>query len=266
MTYDRQRPPTTAGAVVPFKPKPGVPVLLVGGRKYALSTDGGALGDRVDDDPMKDSPLGARLIRPPTGANKWRYLWAHDTDRQTLTMWRVSDGNEKTSASATSQQARIVALDKKGQLNRVTNEEFRRIEKEMRRREDDTMGALKASIESMKSDAVKELDAFVREFFEEKVYPILMRRLDEVRRGITPIGFRPDPLNADDGEGWRLRRQSSHVLGDTFRRLMSEEQVEAWLTQKGFPLNLIHNQDIQWTIDDVRDDAVKYLPERPDTN
>ena len=264
MTY--YRPPTIAGEVVPFKAKPGVPTLAIGGRKYVLSTDGGPLGDRVDDDLMEDSPLGARLIRPSAEANKWRYLWAYDTDRQTLTMWRVSDGNEKTSASASSKQAQIVALDKKGQLNRVTNEEFRRIEKEMRRREDDTMDALKASIESMKSDAVKELDALVREFFEKKVYPILMRRLDEVRRGITPIGFRPDPLDADDDENWRLRRQSSHVLVDTFRRLMSEEQVEAWLTQKRFPLDLIHNQDIQWTIDDVRDDAVKYLPERPESH
>lgn len=262
MTYFR--PPTIAGAVVPFKPKSGVLTIPIGGRKYVLSTDGGPLGDREDDDLMGDSPLGARLIRPPSGADKWRYLWCFDTDRKTLTMWRVSDGNEKLSMSASSAQAKIVALEKKGQLNRVTHDEFSKVEREMREREQDQLAAMQMYVESMKSDATKQLDRLVRDYFEETVLPKLLRGLKAVRNGVTPIGFRPFGPATEGDAAWLLRQKSSHVMGEVFRVEMPEPKVEAWIRAKGFDLELVGNQDLQWAIDDVRDSAAQYLPERPD--
>lgn len=260
MTY--ARPPKTAGDVVPFKPRPGVPVLLIGGRKYVLSTDGGPLGDREEDEALQDI-YGDRIILPPAGANKWRYLWAYDTDRQLVTMWRVSDGDEKLQDSARSQQSRLITLDKRGQLNRVTNEEFRKIEKEMGRRSDDTLEAMKATLEAAKSEADRELDRLVRAYFEEKVLPKLLRGLREVREGVTPLGFRPHtPTTREDA---LLRMKSSYVMSEVFRREMSLDDVEAWVRAKGFNLDLVDPQDLGWAIDDVRDDAVKYLPERPET-
>ena len=264
MTYTYFRPARTAGDVVPFKPRPGVPTLTIGGRKYVLSTDGGPLGDREDDASMEESPLGARLIKAPEGANKWRYLWAYDTDRQTIAMWRVSDGNEKLDDSARSQQGRIVALEKKGQLNRVTSGEFRAIEKEMRRREDEALRQMQESLEEAKSGAERRLGALVGEYFDGKVLPLLLRGLEDVQRGVVPIGFKPFGPAEDGDEAWLLRQRSSHVMGKLFQRLMTVDQVEAWLIEQGFDLGMVDPQSVQWAIDDVRDRAVEYLPARPE--
>lgn len=248
---------------MPLRPRAGVPTVTIGGRKYVLSTDGGALGDRMDDAALQEE-YGPRVIMPDPTANKWRYLWAYDTDRQTLTMWRVSDGSEKVSGSAKSEQARIVALEKKGQLNRVTRQEFTEIHREMRRREDDAIKAMQKWVESMKSEATRQLDVLVREYFDKQVLPKLRKELKDVQSGVTPIGFKPFGRALEGDPVWLLRQKSSHVLGEVFRRYMSENKVEAWIKAQGFDLNLVGIQDLSWAIDDIRDEAVRYLPDRPD--
>jgi hypothetical protein len=254
-----------AGVVVPFKPKPGVPVLAIGGRKYALSTDGGPLGDREDDEDVGwFGDTGARIIRPPPGTNKWRYLWAYDTNRQMLTMWRVSDGSEKLHDSAHSQQGRIVALEKKGQLNRVTSAEYTAIEKEMRRREDDTMQAMKESLAAAKTDAQKRLDVLVAQYYDEQILPRLTRALDAVHAGVVPLGFKPFGDAADGDPASLLRQRCTYVMGQVFQREMTVERVEEWLTEQDFPFSLVDPQDIDWAIDDVQDAAyTDLLPPRP---
>lgn len=261
MTY--YRPPTTAGDVVPFRQAPKVPTLTIGGRKYALSTDGGPFGDREDDDLMEESPLGARLIRPPSGSNKWRYLWVLNTDRKNVVMWRVSDGDEKLEDSARSQQARIVALEKKGQLNRVTDSEFRKVDAEMRRRGADLLKSLQDGLEASKDEATRLHDRLVGEFYESKVLPTLLRELRAVREGAVPIGFRPHGPALEGDEEWLLRQRSSHVLGNVLRRLMPVEAVEKWLVSEGFDLGLVDIQATEWAVQDVYDKAAKLLPERP---
>lgn len=257
-----------AGAVVPFKPKTGVPYETIAGRRYVLSTDGGPLGDRDDPNDMgwmgrsDGEGGGARIIDVPQTGSKFKYLWAYDTDKQYVAMWRVTDGNEKFGGRASSEQARIVRLDKKGQLNRVTHEEFRKIEMEMRKREDDTMRALQKSIEDNKDEATKLVDQYVREFFDKYVESKLNRALDAVERGATPMGFKPFGPGESDPE-WRKRQMASHVLGQIFQREMTLDKVEEYLRGRGIDVEAA-GQWVNWAIDDVRDAAAeKFLPPRP---
>lgn len=259
-----------AGPVVPFKPKPGVPTELIAGRKYVLSTDGGPLGDREDDADhgwggRSDGQPGdgARMIVTPQSGPKHRYLWAYDTDKQYLAMWRVTDGNEKFGGRASTEQARIVKLEKKGQLNRVTHDEFRKIEKEMRDRENDQLNALKKYIEDNKSDDAKKLDDLVREFYEKHVEGKLQRALDAAERGAVPIGFKPFGPGETDPE-WRKRQVASHVLGAMWRKEMSLDKVEDFLRANGVDVEAA-GQDVDWAIQDLFETAAeKLLPARPE--
>lgn len=254
-----------AAAVLPFKAKPSVPKLAIRGDKYVLSTDGGPLGDRMDDD-TAESPFGARIIRPDSAANKWRYLWAYDTDKQIVVMWRISDGSEKVWMPAKSAGHYIVRLEKRGQLNRVSHSDFRIIETEMSHREEDTIRALQKSIEEAKTTAERQLDKLVRAYFEKVALPKLQRGLADVRSGATPIGFKPFGPALEGDEGWLLRQKSSHILGAVFRREMDVEKVINWLVQQKFDPSFVDPQAIEWAIGDIRDEAAdKYLPPRPAT-
>lgn len=248
-----------AGPVVPFKPRPGVPTLTVGGRKYVLSTDGGPLGDREDDEDMPEvGEGGARIIRTPQGT-KWRYLWAYDTDHQVVAMWRATDGNEKVYGSARSEMAKILQLDKKGQLNRVTTAEFRKIEAHMRDLEQDTLESLRKIVEDAKGERERAIDKHVGALFE-KLRPNLERELDAVRKGAIPLGFKPfSPENVE-------RQAMTFVIGQFFRRNLDTEKVMRLITPKIPSLDTEQAgqyQDVQWAIQDVQDAAYdRYLPPR----
>jgi len=255
-----------AGPVVPFKPKTGVPTIAISGKKYVLSTDGGPLGDREDDDDMgwfgrgDGEGGGARVIKTPQG-NKWKYLWAYDTEKQYLAMWRVTDGSEKLYNSARSEQARIIKLDKKGQLNRVTNAELRKIEAEMRKREQDAIEAMERSVEEAKEESTKEMDRLVQVFFERFVESKLNRALDQVEKGVVPMGFKPFGPGETDPEA-RSRQMASYVLGQVFSAEMSLAKVEKFLQSQGVDTDA-EGQWVQWAIDDVRDKASDvFLPPR----
>ena len=117
------------------------------------------------------------------------YLWVYDLDSSTVVMWRVSDGDEKFWGSANSSADIIARLEKRGQLNRVTNSEFRKIELEMKRRYHETMEALEKSVAESKDELTKQVDKLVEEFFEDHVAPKLERAISSVERGVTPLGF-----------------------------------------------------------------------------
>ena len=118
-----------AGEVVELRPKaaPG-PKLTIGGKHYALSTDSGPLmGDLAEILTPEENSGGARVIHGP-GGNKWRYLWAYDAENDTVAMWRASDGDEKLYDTGKHAGTYLVRLTKKGQLNRVTPQEFKAID------------------------------------------------------------------------------------------------------------------------------------------
>ena len=248
-----------AGAVVPFKPRPGVPALTIGGRKYALSTDGGPLGDREEDDDQPEvGEGGAQLIQGPAGT-KWRYLWVYDTEKQVVAMWRATDGNEKVWGSARSEMQTILKLDKKGQLNRVTTAECRKVEAHMQDLASDLLESMKRIIEDSKDDRGRGIDKAIKGLFE-KLRPTLERELDAVRQGATPMGFKPfSPENVE-------RQAMTFVIGQFFRRNLDTDKVLAAIAPKIPSLDpelAGHYQDVQWAIDDVRDGAFdEYLPPR----
>jgi hypothetical protein len=247
-----------AGSVVPFAPKSRVPTVTLAGTKYFLSTDGGpTLGDREDDE-LEDrkSPWGGRLIRVPTG-NKWKYLWVYDTEKRTLTMWLVSEGNEKLYGPANAYQHYIFKLDKKGQLNRVSNAEYRKIDALMQRQADQVQEAMIREIEEGKSDEIKEVDELVQEFFDKFVSSKVQVALRGVANGASPLGFKPfgDPEDL-------LRQKSSFVFSQIVRKEMTVSEVSKYLQSKGVDVEEA-GQWINFAIDDVIEkEQDKLLPPR----
>jgi len=249
-----------AGEVVKLVPKPHGPQIEINGKHYVLSTDSGPLmGDLAEK--QEPSEGGARIISPPEHANKWRYLWAYNTDEQVLAMWRVSDGDEKVWENAKHAGSQIIRLDKKGQLNRVKAQEFHAIVAWMRKKTQEVLEALKESVEANKDDAEKALDVLVREYFDKHVKHHIEKGLADVARGAHPFGFKPyDPK----AEHVSIDRQASvYVISQILKKEMAEPKVEAWLRQHKFDMNAVHNQALEWAIGDVRDAAFeKYLPPR----
>lgn len=251
-----RRPPMTAGNVVPLKTGPRAPVFTIGGHKYVLSTDGGPLGDRADDDLMEDLSSGAKFIPAPQGTNKWRYLWVYDTQKNIVAMWRVADGNEKAWGTARDFARKLPVLEKKGQLNRVSGSEFRAIEAEMTRRADAALEAMRDSLESMKDEQTRQLDKLLLRYFEKVGLPILMRKFKEVQQGVVPFGFVARP-----GSQIPVVHQAlNFVVSQLFRQEMSQDRIEGWLKQQGFDLSRLDSQTLEWAIQDVLDVAYEYLP------
>lgn len=174
-----------AANVVPFKPKkPSGPTLPIGGRKYALSDYFPFLSDMVGDE---EKPGGARLI---VNEPRFSYLWAYDTDKKFVAMWRVSDGDEKAGGSASHYTSEVIALERKGQLNRVTHEEFRAIERYMADQQRDTMASLKKYLAEHADDWDREAKEIAQELFDEKFLPRILAKFREVEQGVKPLGFK----------------------------------------------------------------------------
>ena len=245
-----------AGPVVPFGPPKGpkVPTLLVGGRKYVLSTDGGPLGDL--DDPESEGMLGGgQLIQGPSG-NKWKFLWSYNTERQRLHMWRVSDGNEKFEDSARNLTSKIVKLERKGQLNRVTNEEFRKLEAHMNRAQDDTLKQLQDSWEDSKSDYQREVQEALERLLDS-FKPKLEAQIEAVESGAIPMGWR------DTGHGHELRSKLSLVISRFFETDFSIKKCDDYLRGQGIDPDAPGRdiQAVEWARGDILDATYnRYLP------
>lgn len=243
-----------AGKVVPFQPKPGVPTLAIGGKRYVLSTDGGMLGDREDDAALQQE-LGDRVIMPPADANKWRYLWAYDTDKQVVAMWRVSDGSEKHWGPARGDTQTILKLDKKGQLNRVPTAEFSKIEAHMKTTEKEHEAALVQIIEENKGERERAIDRELAAMWK-KLAPQLMAELAAVKQGAVPLGFKP--FRPEGVE----RQAATFVIGQFFQRHFDYNKTVKALAAKIPTLNpelAGHYQDVMWAIDDLRDKQYEEL-------
>lgn len=242
----------TAGDVIPFTgraPRNPHTVTLSGG-KYVLSThSGGMMGDLAE--LPEESAEGARVIHVRPG-DPWKYLWAYDTDHQVLAMWRVSDGNEKEYGSASSQTALLVKLDKKGELNRVTGAQFRAIETAMRAQEEAHTRALEQWVEENKTTPQRDVDALVREYFDDRVRPAMDRAVRDVEQGVAPLGFKASP------GGFPVERQmKAYVTGKLYEKLFDLDSVDAYVKSKGVDQDTIDNQATQWARDDVWLDYAK---------
>jgi hypothetical protein len=241
-----------AGPVVHLPQKPRVPTVAVAGKKYNLSDYIGPTGSDIEES-AKQGP--ARLIENPH-ANKWRYLWVYDLDKSVVVMWRVSDGDEKFWGSANSSADVIARLEKKGQLNRISNQEFHKIEADMKRRYRETMEALEKSVAESKDELTRQVDKLVEEFFESQVAPKLERAISSVERGATPLGFEPN----DRIPFSREHQMLSFVFYQTMKREMTQGAVEKYLRSKGIDVEEA-GQWVDWAIQDVNEKAYRaYIP------
>lgn len=234
-----------AGGNVRTLPVRRLPSLLIHGRKYVLS----------DYWPMMDmgepTEGGAKLI--DTGGNRWRYLWVFDTDRKTLVMWRVSDGDEKVHERMSGINPDIVVLDKKGQLNRVTHEEFVVVEREMSRRQEEAVRQLKELAAEIATDLEKEAYKVLEKHYEQNVKPQIERGLENVERGAIPFGFKVNPAILE----YRSAKDQAQmfVVLQALGKFTQEEAYRIVSKAVGFdayePPEGGDNQAVQWAYNDL---------------
>ena len=216
-----------SGAVLTFpgaeRRKPRVPQYKIGGRKYNLSTDGGAMGDLAEELVQDD-----RIIRGPV-RNKWKYLWVVDTDKGFVSMWRVHDGNEKAGGRASHFMRDLAKLDKRGELNQVGNREFRIIEKHFRRIEQEHNRSLEEYARSLGGDYQARVNEIAQEFFDKKIKRGLERALRDMRRGVIPLGFKLNDRILDfEDERAQMR---SHIISEHMREFTSQA-IEKYMEQE----------------------------------
>lgn len=178
-----------ASNVVPLNQKRRSPAVLIHGRKYALS-DYFPMMDDLQEALAPEQGGGARLV--DMGSGRYSYLWVYDTDRKIVAMWRYSDGDEKYHSRAAISERYIYVLEKKGQLNRATHEEFVQVEREMVKRQEDTIRALKKTIEENATEWDRRVRSILEQWFKDRIRPEMDRKLAEYHSGVLPFGFKSD--------------------------------------------------------------------------
>jgi len=162
------------------------PTVVIGEKRFALSDHFGFLQGMIGE-PAPDGG-GARLIE--CDGNRFRYVWALDTERKQIGMWRVSDGDEKAAGSLVHFGSDIVKLERTRQLNRVTAAEFDALTELMRERVKETLESLRASIRRNESAWDVEARRIAREVYAKEIAPTVERRWAEIDAGVLPIGFK----------------------------------------------------------------------------
>lgn len=187
--------------------KPPAPkkTITIGGEKYALSDDPGDFMRQMT--PEEDDGEGAQLIQGPAHEEPYRFLWVYDTERRDVYMWRVTDGNHKVSGSDSELRSKIVELDRVGEMNRVTREQFQAIAREMDRRENETFRALQEFVDDNKDDFQRLVDQAAQDVFDDEIAPEIERRLDEVDNGVVPFGFQVNERLLDHHDEHEQMRQ-----------------------------------------------------------
>jgi len=236
-----------AANVVPFRGRPRGPQVAIGSRKYVLS-DYWPMGTAGDG----EAPAaGARVI--DVGGDKFRWLWAYDTDKQVLAMWRYTDGDEKHYENAHRAAQHIHKLEKRGQLNRVTNAEFRIIEREMSRRYEDVIKTLREHARSLGGDWQEQVNAIARDFFDHKVRPLIERALSDAARGAVPMGFRFNERIPQS----RDQQIRAHIVSQMVHQRFNERLIEDTMRTQGLDPEMrgVDNQAAYWAVSELRQDV-----------
>ena len=231
--------------------------ITLGGTKYALSSDGGPLGDMLDE-PWEEGHdgEGPKVIQAPVSSRPvpYRFLWAYDTERGDVGMWRVTDGNEKVYGGADNFRGKLVKLDGIGELNRVTTAEMRTIEREMRKKEDEHTRMLQDWVKDHEDDYQRFVNQVAQEVFDRDIAPAIERRLSELKKGVIPFGFKViESILEHEDEQAQMR---GHVIsGETAR--FTPDLVEAEIRRRNVdPEAEGHdNQAAHWAIGDIVTEA-----------
>jgi hypothetical protein len=207
------------------------------------------MGDLAD--MGSDHPGQARLILNPHG-DKWKYLWAYNTDHKILAMWRVSDGDEKHHGSASADAGLVLELDRKKQLNRVTDSQFRQIDKYMHERAKENLEALKKYLKDNETNHQKVVNDLSWEYYHNFVEPTLTRKIKE---GVMPFGFKPNPRIPKDTIHQAITFLISHIT----MKDLTTDAVDKYLKSKGVDVDY-DSQASHWAVNDIRDELFdKYL-------
>lgn len=228
---------------VPPRPKHTV---TLGGKKYALSSDGGPLGEQIESIANEETLLLQQLVRP----DPYRFLWAYDTEEGSVSMWRTTDGSSKVWGTADGFASKIVSLDAKGELNRVTSAEMRELDQIMRRLEQTQYRRLTKWLAENASEYQKFVDKVAWDVFNRDIKPMLVRGLNEVSRGVVPIGFKVNERMLDHMPYDRQLRL--HVITEALAEF-TEQKIEDEVRSRGVdPDARGHdNQAAQWAREDV---------------
>jgi hypothetical protein len=240
-------------------PRPKGKTFRFHGNVYALSTEEAPM--MVSDEPEQKGE-GARLIEGPKPADPWKFLWVLDTDRDFVAMWRVTDGNEKAAGRSSYFTPILTKLDRKGQINRVSHDEFKDIDREMRRREGATLRSLQKWVEESKTDYQRVVDEVAHEVFHNDIEPSLKRRVREVLQGAHPFGFEVNPRILDHASG--TQQAVTFVVGEELQKL-TMEKVEDALRSRGVDPDA-PGHDIQaadWAAKDVMEEVYKEYSRLP---
>ena len=242
-----------AGQVVPIGVRPKGPTLTISGRKYVLSPHwpwGESLTEEGDEPPKPG--MGARVIQVGD-PKKARYLWAFNIDKKVVAMWQAAEGNEKAYGSSQHFMRDVMFLDKQGQMNRVTDAEFRNIDRYMRRRADESLKALKQWAEQMADAWDRQAKRMVQEYFDKDVLPKVQAKWQEVKQGVIPLGFKVNERIVQHRPAEDQKR--IFVMEQVFKQVFQLDDVHAHFKSKGIdPYEPPGNGDMQavdWAYRDV---------------
>lgn len=233
-----------ASAVLKF---PARHMLTIRGRKY-ITSDVSPIGE------ISEKFQGARIVQPPEGSQKPRYLWVFDEDRGILASWSINSGSNK--AYGRPNPSMLVMLEKKRHLNRVDRKEFAEIDRFMEAKEREYEDSLRAWVEDLKTEADHQIDKIVKRLYDQKVRPKLEVALRDIQQGAHPLGFKFDPTFPRSRE----YQAGFHVFDQLVTKFFSQKDVEAAVAAAKLPH--YDEQQPYWARGDVIHDEGEALRDR----
>ncbi len=246
-----------AAQMLQFKQKPKHFITILGER-YALSDDQDFVGDIADDMTGDESPEdeGARLIDLGGPEDPWRFVWLLNTDKQQVSVYRVTDGDLRAEGPARTFTRALARLDAKGQINRVDGNTERRLAQHFEKIADEHAARLEAWIEAGKDEFQRNVDRLVREFFDRKIAPKIKDVLEDLDEGVHPFGFEFN----DKIVHWKDEAAQKRMF--VVSREMEKfnlPAIDAYLRSKGLNLEApgMDSQAAYWAMHDVIQDAYR---------
>lgn len=239
----------TAGKVVPFPgSRASGPTVKIRGNQYVLSSDSGPLAGDLED-PIETQEGQAQLVRGPS-RGKYKFLWVYNVDRQEISMWRASDGNEKVHSPARVMTQDILRLDKKRQLNRVGTKEYNEIRKYMDDLASDQLKRLNRTIRMTEGEFQKAVNKGVLEFFNKQFRAKVESAIKEVESGVVPFDFKVrdsllDYVSKED-------QLKEHAIRSALKDF-GVATAESYLRAKGLPVDSpkVDIQATEWAVQEL---------------
>jgi len=231
----------------------GGPQVTINGQKYVLSDVWSMLDKFVDDLGAGGAKIYKPEIEDPSDiVAKYRYLWVYNTDKPFVAMYRYSDGDEKLAGKPSLYMRDLQKVRDRGQLNRVTNSEFRAIERWSRGRQKEVLRDLERTIEENKTNLERQVGDLVQKWFDSEFLPRIRKGWQQIERGSLPHGFEVNEriLKYRSEEDQAKMYVANEVLKD-FDLKAVDRFVEHEF--QGLNFETLDNQFTYWIWHEVRD-------------